>query len=150
MIETIGWPAWAMPNRSMIGALAAIVLATALVLAPIPLVNNASEASAHEQRRCFTETVLVGGTGGWFRGRGGVRVYVPARYEERTTCVNEAHSHPGRDLLVGAAVAVGCGTFAAAVGGATGPVGGFIAGSACTMTFVGASAGATASNSSSK
>ncbi len=144
MIDIIAWPALAMPKKSLIAALlAAMMVATTLVVEPVPLplVGGVSEASAHTQRRCFEETVSVPVYGNPYS-------HVPTGYETRTqtTCINEAHSHPGQDVAIGVAVAVGCGTFAVAVGGATGGVGGFVAGAACSTAF----AGAAASSSSSK
>ena len=88
MNVAVGWPVLAMPKKSVIGAvLAAIVLATTLVTAPVPLVNEVSEASAHTQRRCFTETVTVPMYSSNPAYAGG-----PTGYEEqsRTTCINEA------------------------------------------------------------
>ena len=145
MIDTVTWPALAMTKKTVIAALLAVTMVAAtLVVTPVslPLVGGASEAAAHTKRRCFQEAFQVPIYGNPYSRE-------PTGYETRTrrTCINEAHSHFVRDVLVGAAVAVGCGTFTAAVTGATGPVGGFVAGSACTMTFVGATS---ASNSSSK
>lgn len=137
MIDTLAWPTLAVSKKSTIGALlAAIVLATTLVVAPVPLVNDVSEASAHTQRRCFQEAVSVPVYGNPYS-------HQPTSYETRTqtTCVNEAHTHWWQQVAIATAVAVGCGSFAVAVGGATGGVGGFVAGAACSSTFAGVIAG---------
>ena len=92
MIGTVAWPALAMPKKSLIAALlAATMIATSLVVAPVPLplVGNVNEASAHVQQRCFEETVQVPVYGNPYS-------HVPTSYTTRTqtTCVNVAHSHP--------------------------------------------------------
>ena len=92
MNATVGWPALAMPKGSVVGAaLATIMLATTLVVAPVPLINDVSQVSADPQRECFNETVTVpvySSNPAYADG--------PIRDEQqiRTRCVDIDHSHP--------------------------------------------------------
>ncbi|MCY4664653.1 MAG: hypothetical protein OXC00_08315 [Acidimicrobiaceae bacterium] len=107
MIDIVAWPALAMPKKSLIAALlAAMMVATTLVVAPVPLplVGGVSEASAHTQRRCFEETVSVPVYGNPYSR-------VPTGYETRsqTTCVNVEHSHPEEVAITAGVVVATCG-----------------------------------------
>ena len=112
MIDSVAWPTWAMPKKSMIAAaLAAVVIATTLVTAPVPLVNDISEASAHTQRRCFDEAVQVPVYGNPYS-------HVPTSYrtEIRSVCVNEAHSHWWQQATMAVGIGALCTTFGVAAG----------------------------------
>ena len=105
MIDIVAWPALAMPKKSLIAALlSVIVLATTLVAAPMPLMNDVREASAHERRRCFQETVSVPVYGNPYS-------HVPTSYGTRsqTTCVNVEHSHPEEVAITVAVTVATCG-----------------------------------------
>ena len=105
MIDILTWPALAMPRKTLIAALIAmIVLATTLVAAPVPLVNDGRKAAAHTQTRCFQETVSV-------PVYGNPSSHIPTSYETRTqtTCVNVEHSHAGEAAITAAVTVATCG-----------------------------------------
>ena len=107
MTDTVAWPALAMPRRSLLAALlAATMVATTLVVTPVPLplMGGVNEASAHDQTRCFQETVRVPVYGNPYS-------HVPTSYDTRTQtrCVDVAHSHPEDVAATAVVVVATCG-----------------------------------------
>ena len=138
-VNVIGVWTWALPKRAVAAAVAAIVLATTLVVAPlpvdVPLVQEVpvvgdlvadTPASAHTQTACYQQAYV------YYPNASGLGRPGEPEIGYRTVCYNVAHSHFWSNLFYGITTTGGC-----AVAGviATPAVG-----LGCGMLFAGAGA----------
>ena len=133
-----------LPKKAIALALAAVVLATSLVLAPkpasVPLVDSLpavgdfitdnSSASAHRQQSCHTYT-----TWRYYSGYGESGWYQTTE----TVCQDVPHTHQSwwRRVVLGVGAGLACGGFAAAATGGNVAAGIYV-GAACSGAVQGA------------